>query len=165
MNIALAKLLMVAAYASAPEQTSCPPIEKAALNDRISAVAQSATSGDVTLPLGELSDYWESQCVQSRRNASRSHVRGLSGLLSIPIARLTVSSLLLDVDRNLEHSTSFIESAIADQVKLERRQEKEAYPYMPSTYRSVSRGLKCLKRKAITGKRDRSLCAYLDLRN
>src|SRR5947209_12747311 len=63
-------------------------------------------------PLASLHLYWRSVCIGYRADASRGVVEDLGGLLRYPGARIAVSSMLIDVGRDLVVARKEVNAAI-----------------------------------------------------
>jgi hypothetical protein len=160
------RILEIAAAIAAhqtPESHRCAHLDRNLLSQLIKN-AHEATYINLTASgeaLSNLALYWRSVCYQDRHNASPPIVKELSGLLYDRTAIFTVTSLLLDVGKNLRSASGTVDTAIIIQESDEKEMLKKSFPWKLSTGTLLSSSLKCVRAKIRTGKLDKRYCQYI----
>lgn len=142
----------------------CMALNERELRSKVGAISRKR-GGDVAAMLAELDVSWRSACLNSRRAASSATVDSLASLLRMPIARLTVADMLLDVSGNLHRAAPEVRTALKNEEARERNYERRAYPFIPTNLHNKSTALRCILSKIETGKVDAVLCRYLRTAN
>jgi hypothetical protein len=140
---------------------NCLPLDDAVLRQHSSQIVSSSPGDEQNRNMALLKQYWQSRCLSDRAGASEAAVKSLARLLGSRRRRFHVARMLADVGPNLRYARRPLETALAAQIKLERRLARAAYPIVPSTGDVVSSSLRCVLEKARTGKLNASVCIFI----
>jgi hypothetical protein len=158
VKLALATMFAEGALSPGPR---CSPLHEQVVRSHVESVLLAHDFSGQADSLNALHAYWRTVCADARREANETIIDELARLLKLPIARLTIASMLVEVGPKLPRAEAAVTAAAVDQERIDRETAIAAEPAIPTTDRIVSMSLKCVERKIGTGDRDEELCQYL----
>ena len=108
--------------------------------------------------LSELQVYWRTTCRNDRYKANKKVVRSLSKLLTQREAIIPVSTMLIDIGKNLSAASADVDYAIFLEEALG---DNSSTPIMSPIGLRLLYSLKCIRHKIRSGKIDDKYCQYL----
>lgn len=152
----------IALVSATSHSERCMPINIGVLRSKVEDVLSTQVTTETSRKLGELAAYWRSQCVRSKWFASPKVVFIVERLLRDPVARLTASSMLMDIGENLHYSEQSLRGALVDEERSDREAEHKNPLVAPTSGRSRSLSLQCLIWRIRYKTHNAELCRYLD---
>jgi hypothetical protein len=154
-------LALLAAQSMAQTSNACQPVDSTLIHAHVHAILVLKSPQRRAEQTSDLARDWKARCMDSRRFSSRETVRDVARLLINRESRLMASFMLMDISDNLKAAKPAVTSAVAAQVRSDRRLYQGAYSAIPQSSLYIFSALRCIQTKIDSGRLEKEVCADL----